>query len=326
MVMNANGVANQILARELDGVHDLFWYPKLESLGFLYLPTLEGGFKAGLYTLRVKRQGDSGVIADELVRSIPDDFRVKFYAPRWKFNGDHNVPVSDAVGSRDYYTRITFSPGGEMIAGIATYPNPSGQGFEAAMCVVPADGSAAEHCNRTVRPCLTNSPVWSPSSDKIVFAGAMRQDAVACNLAEIYIADANLTNVAPLTDVPGPKLTDANKSIVRPGMTIDSWHKSSHPRWSPDGRWIAFMSYGGIYKIHPDGTDQQLIIRDGSYPAWSPDSRMLAYVLKSGSPFSSIGPSDRIFVAHLDGSNPTEIPLKDDCKSKCSYADLNWTE
>jgi Tol biopolymer transport system component len=109
---------------------------------------------------------------------------------------------------------------------------------------------------------------------------------------------------------------------MKPGY----FHKSTHPQWSPDGRWIAFMSFGGIFRVHPDGTEPQLIIRDGYFPTWSPDGSMLMYVIKTGNPIAITGPSDHIFVAHADGSDPTEIPLDDKCLSRCSYEDLNWAE
>jgi Tol biopolymer transport system component len=54
------------------------------------------------------------------------------------------------------------------------------------------------------------------------------------------------------------------------------------PTWSPDGRWLTYSSYDGqIRRIHPDGSDDQLI---GEIPnrevhnlLWSPDGRHLAY-------------------------------------------------
>ena len=64
--------------------------------------------------------------------------------------------------------------------------------------------------------------------------------------------------------------------------------KDSSPRWSPDGRWLAFLSgreeKGQIYLMRTDGgepvqlTDQKLGART---PVWSPDSRKIAFVART---------------------------------------------
>jgi Tol biopolymer transport system component len=53
------------------------------------------------------------------------------------------------------------------------------------------------------------------------------------------------------------------------------------PRWSPDGKWVAFFSERAgqlqIWKIRgADGSDLQQMTESGSIPAWSPDSKRLA--------------------------------------------------
>lgn len=52
------------------------------------------------------------------------------------------------------------------------------------------------------------------------------------------------------------------------------------PAWSPDGTRIAFVRSGRIYTADPDGTDEAVIVDEGTYstnPAWSPDGAEIAF-------------------------------------------------
>ncbi|MDX6510623.1 MAG: TolB protein, partial [Gaiellaceae bacterium] len=78
------------------------------------------------------------------------------------------------------------------------------------------------------------------------------------------------------------------------------------PRWSPDGRWIAYTATEGLAVIHPDGSGR-LQLTTGPYdtePSWSPDSkwiafsvqdngvRTLAVVRANGTGFHTLRPAD----------------------------------
>jgi dipeptidyl aminopeptidase/acylaminoacyl peptidase len=56
---------------------------------------------------------------------------------------------------------------------------------------------------------------------------------------------------------------------------------SSSPRWSPDGKRLAFVTGGQIWTMEPDGDDRKQVTRistGASGPVWSPDGKWIAFV------------------------------------------------
>jgi TolB protein len=60
--------------------------------------------------------------------------------------------------------------------------------------------------------------------------------------------------------------------------------QSTVPRWSPDGRQIAFSTVrtcpwdGGIFVISADGSGERRLTNRGSWPVWWPDWKRIAYL------------------------------------------------
>src|SRR5262249_5139095 len=93
--------------------------------------------------------------------------------------------------------------------------------------------------------------------------------------------------------------------LISGGMAFDS-----QPRFSPDGKWIAFISdrdgSENIWRIHPDGTEPKQVSKDPNSvmasPAWAPDGR---YVLVSKATFGIA--AYEVWMYHVDGGSGVQI-------------------
>jgi len=56
--------------------------------------------------------------------------------------------------------------------------------------------------------------------------------------------------------------------------------RSCCPRWSPDGRWVAFVRGNAVVVVGADGRRQRRVLEDAAIAGWSPDGR---YLLVAGS-------------------------------------------
>ena len=93
--------------------------------------------------------------------------------------------------------------------------------------------------------------------------------------------------------------------LISGGMAFDS-----QPKFSPDGKWIAFLSdregSDNVWIIHPDGTGAKQVSKDpGSdfvTPSWAPDGK---YIFVSKVP-SGIGAYE-LWMYHVDGGSGIQI-------------------
>ncbi|MFO0907540.1 MAG: biopolymer transporter Tol [Isosphaeraceae bacterium] len=173
----------------------------------------------------------------------------------------------------------TFSPDGARVLFAAI--TLSGTQGNLDIAIVNTDGSS----ERTLvgdqgKLAHQDWPSWSPDGRRIAFSSTHEGN------QEIYLAQADGTNLTRLTQSPG----------------IDT-----HPVWSPDGQSIAFATdrWGGmeVATVKVDGSSLARLTRSpglDDYPAWSPDGRHLAFVSNRDGQFE-------VYLARADGSGPTNL-------------------
>jgi Tol biopolymer transport system component len=132
-------------------------------------------------------------------------------------------------------------------------------------------------------------PAWSPDDKKIAFASAPLISPMKFGQFDIYVINADGSNLTRLTSEGG-----------------------EYPTWSPDGKKIAFQSKRDgkywIFIMDADGSNQTRLI-EGIEPDWSPDGKKIAFV-------NADWPR-KIGVINVDGSglvwltDPPEISLTD---------------
>ena len=104
-----------------------------------------------------------------------------------------------------------------------------------------------------------------------------------------------------------------------PRQLTSSPKNDSHPRWSPDGRWIAFESdrdsKSQIWLLPVDGGEaRQLttISTGASQPVWSPDGRAIAFVSAVFPEFSErpYAESDKLNKEKLDAREKSKVKAR----------------
>ena len=236
---------------------------------------------ASEHTLRLdlyERHGNqyAGLTWEEVADPIPPVQRVLFASDR---DGDYDVYAMDADGANpvnlthsdwwDYDP--AWSPDGRRVVFVSDR-----RGGNPELHVMEVASGETRSLEVT-----GYQPRWSPDGSRIAYIDG------ASGLQEIYVMDADGTNVVQLTDNEAADFS---------------------PDWSPDGSRIAFESDrdGGqeIYVMNADGSDPVNVSRspdtfDGT-PAWSPDGARIA--------FSAYGDGDRdVYVMDADGGNRRRV-------------------
>jgi TolB protein len=71
-----------------------------------------------------------------------------------------------------------------------------------------------------------------------------------------------------------------SKGATETRLTTDGGY--SRPRWSPDGKQLAYLKGGQLWVMKADGSaKRRLTVRPASGPSWSPDSKSIAFASQS---------------------------------------------
>src|SRR5262249_45119009 len=85
--------------------------------------------------------------------------------------------------------------------------------------------------------------------------------------------------------------------------------QNTSPNWSPDGQYIAYVSWHDdvreIFVMNADGSNQRQLTHDGydDAPVWSPDGQQILFGSTGGVAYWSLS------VINSDGSNLRHVPL-----------------
>jgi Tol biopolymer transport system component len=159
-------------------------------------------------------------------------------------------------GARDFF--VSWSPDGTTLA-FARSPRSGKSGPN--VFLVRRDGA---RLHRLVRATSWSSvPAWSPDGREIAFAGRIPSVGEG-----VFVAGRD--GARPRLVFQVPKSLDGATVVARNDLTDLSW--------SPDGTRLLFLLQDWLYVLRlPDGEATRLPAR-GYTPKWSPDGRSIAFV------------------------------------------------
>ena len=264
-------------------------------------------------------------------------------------------------GSPSVATQVVTPPASPTpLADPGTTPEQIAFACSWAICVANADGSGIARLT-DLKSGLALGPSWSPDGRQIAFISLGTGDE---DTSSIYVMNADGSNMKQLTDHPpggwGPSWSPDGRRIAfigslgtgdedTPAIYVMNADGSGVTRlvdyddealaisgtsnlslsWSPDGRQMAFTSFGtgdeynsAIYVMNADGSNVRQLTDHTNYamsPVWSPDERQIA--------FTSFGTGDDttsvIYVTNADGSNVRQ--LTDNSEFAGSCLSLSWS-
>jgi eukaryotic-like serine/threonine-protein kinase len=218
--------------------------------------------ETGAASIAAARQITSGNEKIEKLALSPDGRTLAYDSDRngqadiWKIPAEGGTPAQLTRGPNHKFVN-GWSPDGQEIV---FHSMREGSGRD--VLVVSADGTRTEIA--ASGPAEDQHAGWGPDGNTIVFDSG---ESGIRNQWEAFIIS------RPRRGAPWGK----PRQVTRNG--------SSDPKWSPDGRFIAFASRGQLRIIAPDGTGERVLVDAGAgddrpeptYPIWSRDSQTIYY-------------------------------------------------
>jgi Tol biopolymer transport system component len=242
-----------------------------------------------------------------------------------------------AVSPKDYDTSPAFSPDGRWLAFTRYHISerlPDMMVQELGDRYVPR---AAPRIVPGTQPGVLFSPSWSPDSTRLIFindrnvlewpvggtARTVHAMAESSNLrtaprrlggVAMYWRNGRMSAVASVAQV-NPELwvlpidPETHIAIGPPRVRVSSKSAERHPAFSPDGKWLAFVSgrsgQMSLWLSYANGENPQplsnLPAYVTGYPTWSPDSKQIAFHT------SGVNEDRVIYSIDVDGGAPRRL-------------------
>ena len=178
---------------------------------------------------------------------------------------------------------------------IAFLSRPRSNDFE--VYVMNGDGSGKQALTENRERDF--APAWSPDGRKIAFERLFASGAPQTEWVHLYVMSSDGSGERNLTRALGDPLPQ--RLVGRQTLF------GAHPRWSPDGRKIAFLSESDgdleIYVMNADGSRHRNLTRNearDSAPAWSPDGEKIAFTRGRDG-------TSKVYLMNADGSGERRL-------------------
>lgn len=147
-------------------------------------------------------------------------------------------------------------------------------------------------------------PQISPDGERVVYTVTTVDG--SANATTLWMVRIDSSSDLPTSRQPQQRRDRNAPTFPANPLLPSGWH-ATNPRWSPDGKRIAFLANAdnryGIWVVSSDGSrprfvatvqDTNFFITYSGEPfAWSPDSKSIAYISASAEPASDKAPGDR---------------------------------
>jgi Tol biopolymer transport system component len=275
------------------------------------------GDSGDIFTVRADgtdvRQLTSGPGAKGAPAFSPDGRRIAYR--EWRDGNDLIVVVDAGGGNRTILATNPSSASYCTRGGLAWSPDGSSLIFRvSSVCdrrydlfIVPADGSAP--ATKLLAPSIDGAhAAWSPNGTRIAVVGGEPGGVPGVYVVEVGSDGAIAGELTPrlIATMTGP-LSDSGPAT-----------------WSPDGARLLFVSEAGdVAVVGADGSGSGVLAAHGYNPRWSPDGRRVAFH-RTVDPSEYIDDrpcTARIWLVDSDGTNERRFdPLGDGCDAPPAWS------